>query len=46
MEMKYIELPKDDGHYVACDKYGNGIGDNIALIQDIRPDLKFAGSCL
>jgi len=33
---------KQDGHYVACDKYGNGIGDNIALIQDIRPDLKFA----
>lgn len=38
----YRVTKKDDGHYVACDKYGNGIGDNIALIQDIRPDLKFA----
>jgi hypothetical protein len=38
----YRITKKQDGHYVACDKYGNGIGDNIALIQDIRPDLKFA----
>ena len=38
----YRITKKDDGHYVACDKYGNGIGDNIALIQDIKPDLKFA----
>ena len=38
----YRITKKQDGHYVACDKYGNGIGDNIALMQDIRPDLKFA----
>ncbi|MBX9840085.1 MAG: DUF3991 domain-containing protein [Silvanigrellaceae bacterium] len=38
----YRVTKKQDGHYVSCDKYGNGIGDNIALIQDIRPDLKFA----
>lgn len=38
----YRITKKQDGHYVACDKYGNGIGDNISLIQDIRPDLKFA----
>lgn len=38
----YRVTKKEDGHYVSCDKYGNGIGDNIALIQDIRPDLKFA----
>lgn len=38
----YRITKKQDGHYVACDKYGNGIGDNIALIQDIRPELKFA----
>ena len=38
----YRITKKQDGHYVACDKYGNGIGDNIALIQDVRPDLKFA----
>lgn len=38
----YRITKKNDGHYVSCDKYGNGIGDNIALIQDIRPDLKFA----
>ncbi|NBO31879.1 MAG: DUF3991 domain-containing protein [Cyanobacteria bacterium WB6_1B_304] len=37
----YRITKKQDGHYVACDKYGNGIGDNIALIQDIKPDLKF-----
>ena len=27
---------KPDGHYVACDHYANGIGDNIALVQHIN----------
>jgi hypothetical protein len=33
---------KSDGHYVACDKYGNGIGDTIALVQEIEPGVGFA----
>ena len=32
---------KDDGHYVACDNFGNGIGDNIALVQDVASGTKF-----
>lgn len=26
---------KPDGHFVACDNYENGIGDNIALVQHV-----------
>ena len=26
---------KPDGHYVACDVVGNGVGDNIALYQEV-----------
>ena len=40
----YRITKKQDGHYVACDKYGNGVGDNIALIKDIKPDLSFSES--
>ncbi len=30
-----------DGHYVSCDKYENGIGDNIKLVQHVEPGLSF-----
>jgi len=33
---------QDDGHYVACDTYENGVGDNIALVQHIEPGTGFA----
>lgn len=26
---------KPEGHYVACDRHGQGVGDNIALVQQI-----------
>lgn len=32
---------KPDGHWVACDKSGHGIGDNIALVRDLEPRLRF-----
>lgn len=32
---------KPDGHWVACDKGGRGIGDNIALVRDLEPGLQF-----
>lgn len=32
---------KQDGHYVACDRYENGIGDNIALVREIEPGTSF-----
>lgn len=35
---------KPDGHWVTCDKYENGIGDNIALVQEIEPGTGFADS--
>jgi len=35
---------KDDGHWVTCDKYENGIGDNIALVQELEPGTGFAES--
>lgn len=31
-----------DGHYVACDLYGNDVGDNIALVRDIEPTIGFS----
>lgn len=30
-----------DGHYVTCDKYGNGVGDNIALVMHVEPGKQF-----
>lgn len=33
---------KDDGHWVTCDRFENGIGDNIALVQDLEPGTGFA----
>jgi hypothetical protein len=33
---------KPGGHYVTCDKYGNGIGDNIALVKEIEPGTRYA----
>lgn len=33
---------KPDGHWVACDHYGNGVGDNIALVQEIERNAGFA----
>lgn len=35
---------KDDGHWVTCDRYENGIGDNIALVQELEPSSGFAES--
>ncbi len=29
---------------MTCDKYGNGIGDNIALVQELEPSTDFAES--
>ncbi|MBS0014245.1 MAG: relaxase/mobilization nuclease domain-containing protein [Desulfobacterales bacterium] len=31
-----------DGHWVHCDHYGGGVGDNIALIQYLDPGKNFA----
>lgn len=35
---------KDDGHWVTCDLFENGIGDNIALVQELEPGTGFAES--
>ena len=35
---------KDDGHWVTCDRFENGIGDNIALVAELEPGLGFAES--
>ena len=35
---------KDDGHWVTCDRFENGIGDNIALVQELEPGTGFAES--
>lgn len=40
-EEHYRITQKNDGHWVACDKIGNGIGDNIALVRDLEPSLGF-----
>lgn len=37
----YRATQKLDGHWVHCDKHGNGIGDNIALVRDLEPGKKF-----
>ena len=33
-----------DGHWVTCDRFENGIGDNIALVQELEPGTGFAES--
>jgi hypothetical protein len=38
----YRITQKPEGHWVACDKYGNGIGDNLALVREIEPRTGFA----
>jgi hypothetical protein len=38
----YRVTRKADGHWVACDHYGNGVGDNIALVQEIERNAGFA----
>ena len=35
---------KDDGHWVTCDRFENGVGDNIALVQELEPGTGFAES--
>jgi hypothetical protein len=40
-EEHYRITRKSDGHWVTCDKTGNGIGDNIALVRDLEPALGF-----
>jgi len=37
----YRITQKSDGRWVACDKFGQGIGDNIALVRDLEPALGF-----
>ncbi len=38
---RYRITRKSDGHWVACDKTGNGIGDTIALVRDLEPGIGF-----
>lgn len=38
----YRVTRKDDGHWVTCDLFENGIGDNIALVQELEPGTGFA----
>ena len=38
---RYRITQKSDGRWVACDKFGQGIGDNIALVRDLEPALGF-----
>lgn len=40
----YRVTRKDDGHWVTCDRFENGIGDNIALVQELEPGSGFAES--
>lgn len=37
----YRVTRQPDGHWVACDLYGNGVGDNVALVQDLEPGTSF-----
>jgi hypothetical protein len=37
----YRITQKTDGRWIACDKFGQGIGDNIALVRDLEPALSF-----
>lgn len=38
----YRITEQSNGHYVACDRYQNGIGDNISLVQHIEPGTSFS----
>lgn len=38
----YRVTRKADGHYASCDRDGSGIGDNVALVQEIEPGTGFA----
>ena len=38
---RYRITQNSDGRWVACDKFGQGIGDNIALVRDLEPALGF-----
>ena len=38
---RYRITQKPDGHWVTCDKFGHGIGDNIALVRDLEPGIGF-----
>ena len=38
---RYRITQNSDGRWVACDKTGQGIGDNIALVRDLEPALGF-----
>ena len=38
---RYRITQKPDGHWVTCDKRGQGVGDNIALVRDLEPALGF-----
>lgn len=40
----YRGTVKPDGHYVFCDRWGQGIGDNIALVRHEEPETKFANA--
>lgn len=40
----YRVTRKDDGHWVTCDKHENGVGDNIALVQELEPGTGFGES--
>ncbi len=35
-------ITQKEGHFVWCDRYGNVGGDNIALVQDVEPGIKFS----
>lgn len=39
---QYRGTLKSDGHYVWCDLYQNGIGDNIDLVNEIEPGSGYA----
>jgi hypothetical protein len=41
-EIYYRGTLKADGHYVWCDRYENGIGDNIDLVKEIDPGAGYA----
>jgi hypothetical protein len=38
---RYRITQKSDGRWVACDKTGHGVGDNIALVRDLEPGIGF-----
>jgi len=38
---EYFRSTWKNGHWVHCDHYGNGVGDNIAMIQHLDPGKSF-----